>query len=77
MEDSEINDSKMIIQQRIESIIKLGEMPCRDQEEVDLKAQVAWFTEVATLLKELIDLGKKNSEVRDLAFTALKTSLPK
>ena len=44
-------------------------MPCRDQEEEDLKAQVAWFTEIATLLKELIDLGKKNSEVRDLAFT--------
>ena len=59
----------MIIQQRMEAVIKLGEMPCRDQEEDDLKAQVAWFTQIATLLKELIDLGKKNNKFKNLAFT--------
>ena len=75
MEDSEINgNSKMIIQQRMEAVIKLGEMPCRDQEEDDLKAQIAWFTEIATLLKELIDLGKKKSEDRDLQWNKSKGS---
>ena len=60
----------MIIKQRKEAIIKLGEMPCgKVPEEDDLKAQIAWFSNIATFLKELIDLGKKNSVHRDLAFS--------
>ena len=47
----------------------LGVMPWRDSGEDDLKVQIAWFTDIATLLKELIELGKKNSENRDLAFS--------
>ena len=61
--------SAKIIKQRREALINLGEMPCsKVPGEEDIKAQIDWFTDVATFLKELIDLGKNNSEYRKLAF---------
>ena len=58
-----------IIKQRKEALLKLGEMPSgKVKGQKDLRPQIAWFIEVTTFLKELIELGKKNSEYRDLAF---------
>ena len=71
-----------IIKQRMKALINLGEMPCsKVPGEGELKAQIAWFIEVVTLLNELIDLGKNNSEVKTLKaivkdFLAVFSSLP-
>ena len=58
-----------IIRHRKEALLKLGEMPSdRVEGQNDLWPQIAWFLDITTFLKELIELGKKNSEYRDLAF---------
>ena len=59
-----------IIKQRKEALLKLGRMPggvVKGQD--DLRPQIAWFLDITTFLKELIELGKKNSEYKDVAFS--------
>ena len=46
--DEELSAS--IIKQIKEDLLRLGEMPWRDQEEGDLKAQIAWFSDTATII---------------------------
>ena len=50
--------------------MKLGEMPHdKTRGEKDLRAQISWFIDLSTFLKELIDLGKKNSKYKNLTFS--------
>ena len=59
-----------IIKQRKDALLKLGEMPHHKiKGEKDLRAQISWFIDLTTFLKELIELGKKNSKYKNLTFS--------
>ena len=59
-----------IIKQRKDALLKLGEMPPdKTRGEKDLRAQISWFIDLTTFLKELIELGKKNSKYNNLTFS--------
>ena len=59
-----------IIKQRKDALLKLGEMPsAKLRGEKDLRAQISWLIDLTIFLKELIDLGKKNSKYKNLVFS--------
>ena len=55
-----------IINQRKEALMKLGVKP---RGTANLNTEIAWYIDITTFLRELIDLGVKNPEYRELIFT--------
>ena len=69
LQESYGNPIKIIKQQK-EALLKLGELPSgRVKGQDDLRPQIAWYLDITTFLKELIELGKKNPEYSDVAFS--------
>ena len=54
-----------IIQQRKEALLKLGTLPKRMS---NRSIEIAWYIDMTTFLRELIDLGIKNPDYSELIF---------
>ena len=55
-----------IIKQRKEALLKLGSMPRKVGN--NLNVQIAWYIDLTTFLRELIDLAIKNPRYSDMVF---------
>ena len=55
-----------IINQRKEALMKLGARP---KDTANLDAVIAWYIDITTFLREIIDLGVKNPDYSELIFT--------
>ena len=61
-------DPVRLMTYRKDSLLKLGFLP-RENAKGGVKTQVEWYLEVESLLKNIIDLGKKSSELDREAFS--------
>ena len=54
-----------IINQRKEALMKLGVKP---KAKANLNTEIAWYIDLTTFLREIIDLGVKNPDYSELIF---------
>ena len=62
-------DSARVMQARKEKIVNLGPYPAAGRSSGPLKKQVEWLLELELSLKDIIDLGHKNSDMDREAFS--------
>ena len=62
--DKAFGDPRRLMNYKKEALSRLGKLPSRGGR----KAQVAWYLEVESLVKDILELGKKSSPLEKLAF---------
>merc|ERR1711942_103795 len=55
-----------IINQRKETLMKLGVKP---KSTANMNSEIAWYIDLTTFLREIIDLGIKNPDCSELIFS--------